>query len=43
MNPSRFWGKDLASALRAVRGTLGPDALFWRRVQVQTKTAAASR
>jgi flagellar biosynthesis GTPase FlhF len=28
MNPSRFWGKDLASALRAVRGSLGPDALI---------------
>jgi flagellar biosynthesis protein FlhF len=28
MNPSRFWGKDIASALRAVRGSLGPDALI---------------
>ena len=28
MNPSRFWGKDTASALRAVRGSLGPDALI---------------
>jgi flagellar biosynthesis GTPase FlhF len=28
MNPSRFWGKDLPSALRAVRGSLGPDALI---------------
>ncbi len=28
MNPSRFWGRDVASALRAVRGSLGPDALI---------------
>ncbi|MGH7929472.1 MAG: hypothetical protein ACREQV_16915 [Candidatus Binatia bacterium] len=28
MKPSRFWGKDMASALRAVRGSLGPDALI---------------
>jgi flagellar biosynthesis protein FlhF len=28
MNHSRFWGKDMASALRAVRGSLGPDALI---------------
>ena len=28
MNPNRFWGKDMASALRAVRGSLGPDALI---------------
>jgi flagellar biosynthesis GTPase FlhF len=28
MNPNRFWGKDMASALRAVRGALGPDALI---------------
>ena len=28
MNPSRFWGKDMPSALRAVRGSLGPDALI---------------
>jgi flagellar biosynthesis GTPase FlhF len=28
MNPSRFWGIDIASALRAVRGALGPDALI---------------
>jgi flagellar biosynthesis protein FlhF len=27
MNPSRFWGKDMASALRALRGSLGADAL----------------
>lgn len=28
MNPNRFWGKDMASVLRAVRGSLGPDALI---------------
>jgi flagellar biosynthesis GTPase FlhF len=28
MNHSSFWGKDMASALRAVRGSLGPDALI---------------
>ena len=28
MNHSRFWGKDMASALRAVRGSLGSDALI---------------
>jgi flagellar biosynthesis protein FlhF len=28
MNPSRFWGKDMVSALRAVRGSLGSDALI---------------
>lgn len=28
MSPSRFWGKDMPSALRAVRGSLGPDALI---------------
>jgi flagellar biosynthesis GTPase FlhF len=28
MNRSRFWGKDIPAALRAVRGSLGPDALI---------------
>ncbi len=28
MNPRRFWGKDMAAALRAVRGSLGSDALI---------------
>src|SRR5918999_891472 len=28
MTPSRFWGKDMPSALRAVRGSLGLDALI---------------
>jgi flagellar biosynthesis protein FlhF len=28
MSPRRFWGKDMTSALRAVRNTLGPDALI---------------
>ena len=28
MNPKRFWGKDIPAALRAVRSSLGPDALI---------------
>jgi len=28
MNPKRFWGRDMAEALRAVRGALGADALI---------------
>src|SRR5688572_2532466 len=28
MNPSRFWGKDMASALHALRSSLGSDALI---------------
>jgi flagellar biosynthesis GTPase FlhF len=28
MNPKRFYGKDIATALRAVRESLGPDALI---------------
>jgi flagellar biosynthesis GTPase FlhF len=28
MNPKRFWGRDMGEALRAVRSTLGPDALI---------------
>jgi flagellar biosynthesis protein FlhF len=37
MNPSRFWGKDTPSALRAVRGALGPDALI-----LETRSVANS-
>lgn len=28
MNPRRFWGRDMSEALRAVRQSLGPDALL---------------
>lgn len=28
MTPKRFWGADMAAALRAVRASLGPDALI---------------
>jgi flagellar biosynthesis protein FlhF len=28
MNPKRFWGRDMSEALRAVRQSLGPDALL---------------
>jgi flagellar biosynthesis protein FlhF len=28
MSPRRFWGKDMTAALRAVRNSLGPDALI---------------
>lgn len=28
MNPKRFWGRDMAEALRAVRASLGVDALI---------------
>ena len=28
MNPKRFWGRDMGQALRAVRSSLGPDALI---------------
>lgn len=28
MNPKRFWGRDMGEALRAVRGSLGADALI---------------
>lgn len=28
MNPKHFWGKDMGEALRAVRNSLGPDALI---------------
>ena len=27
MTPKRFWGTDMSAALRAVRSSLGPDAL----------------
>jgi len=35
MNPRRFWGKDMSAALRAVRNSLGPDALI-----LETKNVA---
>ncbi|MGZ9130810.1 MAG: hypothetical protein ACXW4Z_23780, partial [Candidatus Binatia bacterium] len=28
MTPRRFWGRDMGEALRAVRGSLGADALI---------------
>ena len=28
MNPKRFWGRDMGEALRAVRGSLGADAMI---------------
>jgi flagellar biosynthesis GTPase FlhF len=28
MNPRRFWGRDMGEALRAVRASLGADALI---------------
>jgi flagellar biosynthesis protein FlhF len=37
MNPSRFWGKDMPSALRVVRGSLGPDALILETRSVADK------
>jgi flagellar biosynthesis protein FlhF len=35
MNPKRFWGRDITTALRAVRESLGRDALI-----IETKTIA---
>jgi flagellar biosynthesis GTPase FlhF len=35
MNPRRFWGRDMPAALRAVRNSLGPDALI-----IETKSVS---